>query len=72
MDSSNIILKGFHFHVGSQLFDSDLNILAVNTTINLMKKLKEKLNFTAKELNIGGFGIRYTNEDDETKPIISY
>ncbi len=70
MDSSNIILKGFHFHIGSQLFESSLNILAVNITIDLMKNLKKKFDFITKELNIGGgFGIRYTDEDDKTKPI---
>ncbi len=70
MDSSNIILKGFHFHIGSQLFESSLNIMAVNVTVNLMKKLKEKFGFITQELNIGGgFGVRYTEEDDETKPI---
>jgi len=70
MDSSNIILKGFHFHIGSQLFESGLNIMAVNVTVNLMKKLKEKFGFITQELNIGGgFGVRYTDEDDETKPI---
>jgi diaminopimelate decarboxylase len=36
----------------------------------LMKDLKEELGFITEELNIGGgFGIRYTDEDDETKPI---
>ncbi|HZK57075.1 MAG TPA: diaminopimelate decarboxylase [Clostridia bacterium] len=70
MDSSNIILKGFHFHIGSQLFESSLNIMAVNVTVGLMKKLKEKFGFITEELNIGGgFGVRYTDEDDETKPI---
>lgn len=70
MDSSDIILKGLHFHIGSQLFESSLNILAINTTVGLMKNLKRKLGFVTEELNIGGgFGIRYTDEDDQTKPI---
>lgn len=70
MDSSNIILKGFHFHVGSQLFESSSNILAVKIAVNLMKDLKEKFGFITEELNTGGgFGIRYTDEDGQTKPV---
>ncbi len=73
MDSSNIILKGFHFHIGSQLFDSNLNISAVNVTVDLMKNLKDKFGLITEELNIGGgFGIRYNDEDEETKPISVY
>ncbi len=70
MDSSNIILRGFHFHVGSQLFENSSNILAVKIAVNLMKDLKEKFGFITEELNTGGgFGIRYTDEDGQTKPV---
>lgn len=71
--SENIILKGFHFHVGSQLFDNKSYLLAVETVTKLMKNLKEDLGFVVEELNTGGgFGIRYTAEDEETKSISYY
>ena len=54
MASENIDLRGLHFHVGSQLFDPVDNLKAVEKTVELMKKLKDALNFTTYELNCGG------------------
>lgn len=70
INSSNIDLKGFHFHVGSQLFEIDSHIAAIKVAVNLIKELKEELGFVTEELNTGGgFGIGHTDEDEETKPI---
>ncbi|WP_330655606.1 diaminopimelate decarboxylase [Alkaliphilus sp. B6464] len=70
MDSSNIDLKGFHFHVGSQLFGISSHILAIQVVLDLMKNLKEELGFITHELNTGGgFGIQYTDEDEATKSV---
>jgi len=70
MDSPNINLKGFHFHVGSQLFEISSHTSAIKVVLSLMKDLKERLGFITEELNTGGgFGIRYTDEDEATKSI---
>lgn len=70
IDSPNIVLKGLHFHVGSQLFENSSYIKAIQVAIDLMKDLKARFNFTTEELNVGGgFGIRYTEEDEETRDI---
>lgn len=62
--SNNIVLMGFHFHLGSQLFENDIYVTAVQVITKLMKDLKEELGYRTLELNTGGgFGIRYTNED---------
>lgn len=52
--SENLDLMGLHFHVGSQLFDPDDNVKGLEKTIELMKKLRDVLNFTTRELNCGG------------------
>lgn len=70
MQSPNIDLRGFHFHVGSQLFEATSHTSAIEVVFSLMKDLKERLGFTTEELNVGGgFGIKYTEEDEETKSI---
>jgi diaminopimelate decarboxylase len=63
MDS--IELKGFHFHIGSQLFDNQLHIRAFQILHKLIEKLWIEQGFKTEILNIGGgFGIPYT-EDQE-------
>ena len=47
-------LIGLHFHVGSQLFDTEDYTKSIGKTLELMKALKDTLNFTTKELNMGG------------------
>ena len=65
----NIELMGFHFHLGSQLFENNIYIAAVEIITKLMQDLKEKLGYITKELNTGGgFGIHYTDED-KVKPL---
>ncbi|SCY80015.1 diaminopimelate decarboxylase [Alkaliphilus peptidifermentans] len=63
-NSQFLKLMGFHFHLGSQLFDKNAYILAIKALTNLMKELKDKLSYETQELNTGGgFGIYYTNGD---------
>ena len=54
MKSSLLDLRGLHFHVGSQIFDTDDYIKSLEKILELMKTLKDSLNFTTHELNIGG------------------
>ena len=69
MSSSYIELMGFHFHIGSNLFENDSYVNAIETVMNLYKRLKDELGFIAKELNTGGgFGIYYT-QNDQIKPL---
>ncbi|MBQ6115569.1 MAG: diaminopimelate decarboxylase [Synergistaceae bacterium] len=46
--------RGLHFHVGSQLFDTDDYTKSIDVILRLMKDLKASLNFTTYELNMGG------------------
>jgi diaminopimelate decarboxylase len=72
MKSKHIELLGMHFHIGSNLFENDSYIAAINIVINLYKRLKDDFGFIAKEINTGGgFGIYYT-KDDCVKPLSYY
>jgi diaminopimelate decarboxylase len=58
MGSDHIDLKGFHYHVGSQLMENVSHLMAADVMLDLMKKLKDSLGFETEELNIGGgFGV---------------
>lgn len=66
LSSSCLDLLGFHFHVGSQLHDNESHLKAASILLDIIRDVKERYGFQTSELNIGGgFGIRYTDEDDE-------
>ncbi|MCD7729666.1 MAG: diaminopimelate decarboxylase [Clostridia bacterium] len=61
---SHLKLKGYHCHIGSQIFEKQSFALAVNKTMDFISAMKAKLGFEADTLNMGGgFGIWYTDED---------
>lgn len=63
---SNLDIKGYHCHVGSQVFDEDGDVYLEASTIMLhfAKKMQELYGFKAEILNMGGgFGVRYTETD---------
>lgn len=69
MNMENIVLKGFHFHVGSQLLDNTSHLMALDILLEQIKDIKMNLGFETSELNLGGgFGIYYT-EGDERKSL---
>ena len=62
----NIILMGFHCHVGSQVFDSDVFLKASDIMLDFVAQMKQKYGFDTQELDIGGgFGVRYLESDPE-------
>ena len=54
MNSDALDIKGLHFHVGSQLFDTDDYVKSIGKILELMKHLHDTLGFTVRELNMGG------------------
>ena len=63
MSCKHLDLKGFHFHIGSQLHENEGYIMAVKKMAELMKELKDDIGFITKELNTGGgYGIHYKDE----------
>ncbi len=63
---SNVVLKGFHCHVGSQVFDSDVYISTVDIMLEFIAHIRQILGFTAEILDLGGgYGVRYTADQPE-------
>ena len=61
----NIEVVGIHCHIGSQIFDLDPFCEAARVMMNFIGDIKNELNLTISELNLGGgFGICYTEKDD--------
>lgn len=60
----NIDLQGFHCHVGSQVFDSQVYLQTADIMIAFVAQMRQKLDFTTQKLDIGGgYGVRYTAND---------
>ena len=62
----NIVLKGFHCHVGSQVFDSDVYIATVDIMLDFIARMKAVLGYETEILDLGGgYGVRYTADQPE-------
>ncbi|BEP27980.1 diaminopimelate decarboxylase [Helicovermis profundi] len=65
-DSYHMTLKGFHYHIGSQILDEVSFIKGIEVMMNFVKKIKLTCSYETKELNLGGgFGVYYSKEDSE-------
>lgn len=65
LQSSWLVAAGIHCHIGSQIFETTGFILAVQKIFEKMNEWKTNFSFEPAILNLGGgFGIRYTSEDD--------
>jgi diaminopimelate decarboxylase len=61
---NNLILKGVHCHIGSQIFTQDVFSLTIRIMIKFMDEVKVHFNYLLKELSLGGgLGIKYLPED---------
>jgi diaminopimelate decarboxylase len=59
-------LRGFHAHVGSQIFELEPFVETVNTLFDFAGEMRERHGFTAEEISPGGgFGIAYEPGDPE-------
>lgn len=64
-EMSNVNPDGIHCHIGSQIFDIEPFTQAAEVMMNFAGDLKDKLGLEIKKLNLGGgYGIRYTENDD--------
>ncbi len=62
----NIELSGFHCHVGSMVFDSDVFIRSAKIMLSFIAHVRYTHNYTAPELNLGGgYGVRYLASQPE-------
>lgn len=61
---TNLNLRGFHAHIGSQIFETKIFEDEIEILIKEMALIKEKFGITLDEINIGGgLGVKYTEED---------
>lgn len=68
-EKKNLILKGYHCHIGSQIFEKKSFVLAAEKVMDFVAEIKNKCGFEAKEINLGGgFGVWYNDEDPKMTP----
>ncbi len=59
----HVALKGFHCHIGSQVFDSDVYLRAAEVMLDFVEYIYRTEGFLADELDLGGgYGVRYVEE----------
>ncbi len=69
MQKENVHLCGYHCHIGSQIFEKQSFVLAVEKCVDFAAEMKTKLGFNLETLNMGGgFGVWYTDEDRKIPP----
>ena len=60
----HIDLRGFHAHVGSQVFDSTVFCGTADIMLRFMAEVRERTGYEADMLNLGGgYGVRYVESD---------
>ncbi len=66
LKSPHLRLRGFHCHIGSQIFEKQSFVLAAEKCLSFMAAMREKFAFEADTLNLGGgFGIWYCDGDEK-------
>ena len=64
LTKKNIELKGYHCHIGSQVFDCSPFCDAADIMIKYIAHIERSLGYRAEVLNLGGgFGVRYVESD---------
>ncbi len=64
LEQKHIALKGFHCHVGSQVFGEDIFERAAVIMLKFIAEMKIKYDFDTEQLDLGGgYGVRYTEDD---------
>ncbi|WP_076005053.1 diaminopimelate decarboxylase [Dehalogenimonas formicexedens] len=60
MKCGNLKLTGFHYHIGSQIFEIQPFLDALKTTLEFMARMKRELGFITEELDAGGgYAVQY-------------
>lgn len=61
ISAHNLNLMGFHFHLGSPIYETKPYETAMELTLQFARKVREKYSFQLEELSIGGgFAVQYT------------
>jgi diaminopimelate decarboxylase len=69
LESEFLNMLGIHCHIGSQIFETEGFVLAAKNILEKLHLWDKQYGFKAEVLNLGGgFGIRYTEEDEPLSP----
>ena len=69
LSKENVVLEGYHCHIGSQIFEKQSFVIAVEKCMRFAADMKDKHGFVMETLNLGGgYGIWYTDEDRKISP----
>ena len=72
LSTKNLNLKGYHCHIGSQIFEKQSFVIAAQKMLDFIYEIKKSFGFEASELNLGGgFGVWY-NENDPKLALHDY
>ena len=72
MSAPNLNLVGLHFHIGSQIAETEPYQQAIKIILNFAAEMRQKHGFELKEMSVGGgFAIQYAL-DSPTPPISAY
>ncbi len=65
--SEYVVFDGIHSHIGSQIFEKQAFVAAIEKMVSFIALLEKEYDITSDVLNIGGgFGVMYTSEDTPT------
>lgn len=63
---SSVELMGFHCHIGSQVFDSEVFLEGSRIMLDFVAHMKNAHGLVTRELDLGGgYGVRYLSTDPE-------
>ena len=66
LKKKHLRLLGYHSHIGSQIFEKQSFVIAVQKIMEFAAEIKKKYGFEPESVNLGGgFGIWYTDEDSK-------
>ena len=66
LEKESIVLMGFHYHVGSQIFECEPFFEAAEKMLTFMADMKAKFGYEAPEINLGGgMAVPYLESDEK-------
>lgn len=69
LEDDRMNMLGIHCHIGSQIFEVNGFEMAAVKLIDTLAQWNKEVGYVAKVVNVGGgFGIKYTEEDDPIAP----